>query len=183
MRLTFGLVVSLLFTAAACTPSDSPASAYATFRDAVQKRDGEAAWAMHSTQGAMAYDAMLRPLLKEQKLTAYAATAMSVPPEKFGAFSGKDFYVTAIKKADLLSSRGFPYAVHNVVGTLGDVTLIGDDKATAPLRLPNQELREVDFLREDGKWKIHAVRDPSKNPLARWELVPSNSALATNAAR
>jgi hypothetical protein len=169
MRFGFGLFASLLLVVSGCAPSDSPERAYGAFRDAVQKRDGEAAWAMHSTRGVKQYDALLQPLLKEQKLTAYAASVFAVTPEKFGAFSTKEFYVTAVKKAELLSSRGFPYAVHNVVGTLGAVTLIGDDKASAPLRLSNQEPREVDFLRENGQWKIHSVRDPRKNPIARWE--------------
>ena len=169
MRLGFGLLASLLLVVTGCAPSDSPERVYGAFRDAVQKRDGEAAWALHSTRGAKQYDQLLQPLLKEQRLTAYAASVFAVTPEKFGAFSTKEFYVTAVKKAELVTARGFPYAVHHVVGTLGAVTLIGDDKASAPLRLSNQEPREVDFLREDGKWKIHSVRDPRKNPVARWD--------------
>ena len=170
MRLSFGLLASLLLVVTGCAPSDSPERVYGAFRDAVQKRDGEAAWALHSTRGAKGYDQLLQPLLKEQRLTAYAASVFAVTPEKFGAFSTKDFYVTAVKKAELVTARGFPYAVHHVVGTLGAVTLIGDDKASAPLRLANSsEVREVDFLREDGKWKIHSVRDPKKTPVARWD--------------
>jgi hypothetical protein len=167
MRL--GIIATLLIIATGCSSSNSPASVYGEFRDAVQKRNGEAAWALHSTRGANQYDALLKPLLKEQKLTAYAASVLAVTPEKFGTFNSKDFYVAAIKRSDLVVARGFPYAVHNVVGTLGAVTLIGDDKASAPLRLANQELREVDFLRENGSWKIHSVRDPSKTPVPRWD--------------
>ena len=170
MRLGIGIIASLLILATGCSASNSPASVYGEFRDAVQKRNGEAAWALHSARGANQYDALLQPLLKEQKLTAYAASVLAVTPEKFGTFQGKDFYIQAIKKADLAMQRGFPYAVHNVVGTLGPVTLIGDDKATAPLRLANSsETREVDFLREDGQWKIHSVRDPKRTPVARWD--------------
>jgi hypothetical protein len=180
MRFTFGLIVSLLVAATGCTSADSPASAYSAFRQAVQSRNGEAAWAMHSTRGAMQYESLLQPLLKEQKLTEYAASVFAVTPEQFGAFSVKEFYVAAVSKSDRVVARGFPYAVHNVVGTLGEVTLIGDDKASAPLRLANQELREVDFLREDGKWKIHSVRDPKKAPLARWD---DPKAFATHAGR
>jgi hypothetical protein len=181
MRVGFGLIASLIIFATGCSSSNSPASVYGEFRDAVQKRNGEAAWALHSVRGANQYDALLQPLLKEQKLTAYAASVLAVPPEKFGAFSSKDFYITAINRADLAIQRGFPYAVHNVVGTLGAVTLIGDDKASAPLRLANSsEMREVDFLREDGKWKIHSVRDPKKTPVARWD---DPQAIATSGMR
>jgi hypothetical protein len=181
MRFTFGLIVSLLVAATGCSSSDSPASPYSAFREAVQTRNGEAAWALHSTRGAMQYESLLQPLLKEQKLTEYAASVFAVTPEQFGAFSVKDFYVAAVSKSDRVVARGFPYAVHNVVGTLGEVTLIGDDKASAPLRLANSsEMREVDFLREDGKWKIHSVRDPKKTPVARWD---DPQAIATSGMR